>query len=602
MKRIILILGGAFVVVVAGVFIVLATLDINQYKGLIQDQVAAATGRTLTIDGDLKLAISLNPAIQLNGVRFQNAEWGSRPDMAVIERIEASVPLIPLLSGRVEVTRLALVKPDILLERNADGRANWAFSSAETAADAEAEATALAISAIEVDDAVFSFNDAQANSKISAALERLRINITGDLLAPVIQKIDLENLAASMASDSGEDTSIVVAFLTVDATSSGADLSLESIAAGQNITADGTIGPLGRLVAMEGVFPAKLALSLGEFDFDTDLNVDLSAARPKISGSITSETLDLTKLPPTEDVASAKLFPSDPIPMDGLKAVDVDLDIQVARLILQKSLALTNLKTNIKLVDGRLEQSQTAEIAGGTLESDIQFTAPSGVVIISSNGTGISAERIAKDLEATDIITQGLLDYELSLNGRGLSVAALMASLDGSVIGGMGEARIRNDAINLAGADFISQLISNINPFMAQEDFTVAQCAVVNLQVQDGIARTDKGIAFVSDRIEVTSSGSINLADEKIDLNIRPKAKEGLGVGMGKLTQVVKISGSLSNPGIGFDAAGAVRSLGSIAGAFATGGASLLAEGALERGQSAGDTCQAARTWHLAGN
>ncbi|MEQ9446439.1 MAG: AsmA family protein, partial [Rhodospirillaceae bacterium] len=371
---------------------------------------------------------------------------------------------------------------------------------------------------------------------------------------------------------------------------------------GQNITADGTIGPLGRLVAMEGVFPAKLALSLGEFDFDTDLNVDLSAARPKISGSITSETLDLTKLPPTEDVASAKLFPSDPIPMDGLKVVDVDLDIQVARLILQKSLAFTNLKTNIKLVDGRLVQSQTAEIAGGTLKSDIQFTAPSGVVTISSNGTGISAERIAKDLEATDVITQGLLDYELSLNGRGLSVAALMASLDGSVIGGMGEARIRNDAINLAGADFISQLISNINPFMAQEDFTVAQCAVVNLQVQDGIARTDKGIAFVSDRIEVTSSGNINLADEKIDLNIRPKAKEGLGVGMGKLTQVVKISGSLSNPGIGFDAAGAVRSLGSIAGAFATGGASLLAEGALERAQSAGDTCQAARTWHLAGN
>ncbi len=602
MKRIVLIVGGVFVVVVAGIFIVLATLDINQYKGLIQEQVTAATGRSFTIDGDLELALSLNPAIQLNGVRFQNAEWGSRPDMAVIERIEASVPLIPLLSGNIEVTRLALIKPDILLERNADGRANWEFSSSETAAGAEADTTALAISAIEIDDGVFVFNDTQAKSKVSADLEKLRAKISGDLLAPTIEAIDLDNLNASVASGDAEATSVVVTSLTVGANSNGADLSLEATAAGQSIKADGTIGPLGRLIAMDGAFPAKLALALGEFDFNTDINVDLSAARPKISGSVTADTIDLTKLPPTEDAATAKLFPSDPIPMDGLKAVDADLDVQIARLILQKSLALTNVKTKIKLVDGRLEQSQTAEIAGGTMESDIQFSAPSGAVTISANGRGISAERIAKDLEATDIITNGALDYDVSLKGQGQSVAAIMASLNGSIVGGMGQARIRNDAINMAGADFISQLISNINPFMAQEEFTVAQCAVVNLQVQDGIARTDKGIAFVSDRIEVTSSGNINLAQEKIDLNIRPKAKEGLGVGMGKLTQVVKISGPLSKPGIGFDAAGAVRSLGSIAGAFATGGASLLAEGALERGQSAGDACQTARTWHLAGN
>ena len=72
-------------------------------------------------------------------------------------------------------------------------------------------------------------------------------------------------------------------------------------------------------------------------------------------------------------------------------------------------------------------------------------------------------------------------------------------------------------------------------------------------------------------------------------------------MGMGKLTQAVKITGPLSKPGIGVDVAGAARTLGSNAGAFATGGASLLAEGALERGAATGDSCQAARTWHLAG-
>ena len=72
--------------------------------------------------------------------------------------------------------------------------------------------------------------------------------------------------------------------------------------------------------------------------------------------------------------------------------------------------------------------------------------------------------------------------------------------------------------------------------------------------------------------MEVTSSGNINLAQENLDLNIRPKATEGLGIGMSKLTQIIKISGPLSKPGIGIDAVGAVKSLGSIVGAFATGG------------------------------
>lgn len=604
MKRIAMIVGGVVVVLIVGLFVVLATIDVNQYKGVVQEQVAAATGRTLTIEGDMDLAVSLSPAIVLNGVRFQNAEWGSRPDMAVIERIEASVPLIPLIFGNIEVTRLALVEPDILLERNAQGQANWEFASDETPdeAEAEAEATALAVSAIEIDDAKLAFNDAQAGSDVSASLDRLRVNISGDLLAPDVRRLIVEDLKAALGAPDGvAPTEIAISSLSLEAESDGTTLSLDAMAAGQALKAEGTVGSLARLVAMDGAFPAKLALTFGDFDFDTDLSVDLSAERPKVNGTITADVIDLTKLPPAEEVQSAKLFSSDPIPMDALTAADVDLNVSINRIIVQGDLAVTNAKTILKLENGRLTQSQTLDVAGGSISSDVAMAAPAGTLSIKANGKGISAESIAKDLDATDMITQGLMDFDIDLKGGGQSVAAMMASLDGSVVGGMGEARIRNDAINLAGADFLAQLISKINPFVAQEEFTVAQCAVVNLQVQDGVAKTDKGIAFVSDRMEITSSGNINLAEEKLDLNIRPKAKEGLGVGMGKLTQMIKVSGPLSSPGIGLDAGGTVRALGSIAGAFATGGASLLAEGALERGQSSGDTCQAARTWHLAG-
>jgi uncharacterized protein involved in outer membrane biogenesis len=602
MKKIGLIAGGIVIVVFAGIFrifIVLATLDVNQYKGLIEEQAAAATGRTLTIEGDMDLSVSLSPAIVINGVRFQNAEWGSRPDMAVIERVEASIPLIPALFGNISVTRLALVSPDILLERNAQGQANWEFGAEDAAEGVETESSsALAISAIELDDLVFAFKDAQAGTDLSAALERLRVNISGDLTAPDIDRLNLSGLKAT-----ADGTEIEVTSLTMSPVSGGTDIDLQAVLDGEEVTAKGEIGALSNIIAMNGAFPAKLDVSFGPFAFATDLMIDASGARPSLTGSITADEIDLTALPPAEEEPdSDKLFPSDPIPMDGLSAADVELDVSVGKLILQKKLALTNLKNKVTLKNGRLTNNQSADLGGGSMTSDVTLAAPAGTLTIKASGSGMQAQNIARDLEATDIITQGPLDFNVDLSGSGTSVAAMMGSLDGAIVGGMGEGRIRNDAINLAGADFLSQLLGAINPFMEQEEFTVAQCAVINLRVQDGVARTEKGIAFVSDRIEITSSGKIDFGQEKLDLNIRPKAKEGLGIGMGKLTQMVKVSGPLSSPGVGIDAAGAVRSLGSIAGAFATGGASLLAEGALERGQSADDACEAARTWHLAGN
>src|SRR3546814_2746280 len=83
------------------------------------------TGRDLAINGDLKLDIlTLSPSLVVNDVRFANAEWGSRPDMAVVERFEAEVALLPLISGNLVIQRIVLVGADILIETNQQGRTN----------------------------------------------------------------------------------------------------------------------------------------------------------------------------------------------------------------------------------------------------------------------------------------------------------------------------------------------------------------------------------------------------------------------------------------------------------------------------------------------
>src|SRR3546814_20305799 len=81
-------IAGLLVValIVAGV-VVVQNMDFNEYKGLIAAKAKEATGRDLAINGDLKLnLLPLSPSLVVNDVRFANADWGSRPTMAVITR------------------------------------------------------------------------------------------------------------------------------------------------------------------------------------------------------------------------------------------------------------------------------------------------------------------------------------------------------------------------------------------------------------------------------------------------------------------------------------------------------------------------------------
>ncbi|TDH58332.1 AsmA family protein, partial [Dankookia rubra] len=112
-------------VVAAGVF--LASFDLNGQKPRIEAAVKQATGRDLTLAGPIGVKFSLVPTLTVEGAALANMPGGSRPEMAKVRRVELELALLPLLSREVEIRRLRLVAPDILLETDAEGRPNWDF-------------------------------------------------------------------------------------------------------------------------------------------------------------------------------------------------------------------------------------------------------------------------------------------------------------------------------------------------------------------------------------------------------------------------------------------------------------------------------------------
>ena len=106
--RILKYVAGTVIVLVVAAVVVLAVVDFNDYKPELQAQVKQATGRDLTIEGDIKFGLSSTPSLGVSGVPFANAVWGSRPAMATVERFEVQVALAPLISGTIDIQRVLL--------------------------------------------------------------------------------------------------------------------------------------------------------------------------------------------------------------------------------------------------------------------------------------------------------------------------------------------------------------------------------------------------------------------------------------------------------------------------------------------------------------
>jgi AsmA protein len=186
LRTIAIIAGIVIALPILGLGVFLLTFDANAYKPRIIETVRNATGRELTITGALRVKPALVPTVSVEGVSFANAPWGSRPQMATIRRAEASIALLPLLSGEVRFARIVLVEPDILLERRADGTANWQMGAASAApaapraagATSQAPAAAPARRAIAVEDfriekGRISLHDAVSGRQESVAVAEL---------------------------------------------------------------------------------------------------------------------------------------------------------------------------------------------------------------------------------------------------------------------------------------------------------------------------------------------------------------------------------------------------------------------------------------------
>lgn len=141
-KKITLGILGLCVVALA-VFVMV--FDWNWLRGPVERYVTEKTGRKLTIGGDITVKLGWEPVVRVGRVSFQNVEWSKDPLMGQAEALEFVPVLRTFFSDRIVVRRLRAVRPDVVLERTADGKRNWTLGKSDDPAARRTEIRSVSI-------------------------------------------------------------------------------------------------------------------------------------------------------------------------------------------------------------------------------------------------------------------------------------------------------------------------------------------------------------------------------------------------------------------------------------------------------------------------
>src|SRR5512139_3484095 len=164
-RHVLLGLGSVFGVAAIAAAVFISTLDQSKAKQYISAAVSKATGRRLSIDGELKFDLGWTSRVSAKQIQFANADWSKQPQMAEIGDFDVQIDLWQLLTKfRLVLPTVTISQPKLVLEKTADGSANWDFRAAPTGPQKRTEVPI--IERLIIKDGFVSFDNRQTKTQI----------------------------------------------------------------------------------------------------------------------------------------------------------------------------------------------------------------------------------------------------------------------------------------------------------------------------------------------------------------------------------------------------------------------------------------------------
>jgi uncharacterized protein involved in outer membrane biogenesis len=274
------------------------------------------------------------------------------------------------------------------------------------------------------------------------------------------------------------------------------------------------------------------------------------------------------------------LISDEPFDLDVLQRAEGRVEISIGELVLPLG-RIRDLELGGRLEDGRLDIDRVAGVGsrGGRLDGGLELE-PTGA------GYNLHA-RLTLEEARFDLSSAGGdpsrwppvdVDFEIAATGRSPHRLASTATGQGQIV--LGKGVFEDEVVDLLVAGFLRELLQLLNPFAGKEKATELQCAVLAVNMEDGLARFEP-LAIQTDKMTMLGKGEIDLGTEDLDLQWVTKPRKGIGLSASMITNpYIKLGGTLSDPAVELKGMEAVASTGV---AVASLGLSLVAQGMLDR-------------------
>ncbi|WP_445144133.1 AsmA family protein [Dyella sp. Tek66A03] len=327
---------------------------------------------------------------------------------------------------------------------------------------------------------------------------------------------------------------------------------------------------------------------VGGSDIAGSVVFDTGGARPKLSGQMTSQLVRLVDLAPLIGADSNtekqqrgdatlqptdKVLPVEPFRTDRWQAMDADLTFSAARIAREAALPLDAVSTHIVMDDGVMHLDPLAfDLAGGKVNGDVRLDGSKAPMrgVIKLNARHLKLKQLFPTFEPMHT-SLGEINGDTALDARGNSISELLGTATGEVKLLMNDGAISKTLLETAGLN-----VGNIVIGKLFGDKTVKiNCAASDLTAVNGLFQTRLFVFDTEDAV-IKIDGTINFANEHLDLDVRPDSR---GMRIFSLRSPLYVKGTLKNPDVGVQPGPLIlRGGGAVAlGVLATPVAALLA-------------------------
>jgi AsmA protein len=614
LRKIILLVFILIALLIAAVVIAALVIDPDDYREELAQRASQQLGREVRLEGPMELTFFPWLALDIRDVTVGNPPgFDDAPPLAGIERATASIRVLPLLRGDIEIGAVTLERAGLHVVTARGGASNLEglFEPAEPAAESgqPADLSQIRTGSVRFENVVLSLIDLAAGSRTELQVDSLElgsfaagqdvplsldgrlveggetaltmaldgtVRISADLGEVVLSDWSLDYALPAAGAEGEAGGSLVVNPLAEP-------LRIELTGFTNRIEVDGLVAELSAQQPVTAIIgdivraslpAARLSLNGQPLDLEGEATIgETIGGRLAVRG----ERLDLTTLVPESD-AEAGATDTGADGQDGQTAqdfsalgmFDLGFSLDLGELILVEGARLTEVSARSRLSGGELTLDPlSAKLFGGGFDGSarVDFNQQPPEVVLSPELSGIRVAELASLLTGQSPV-DGEGEFTMDLRFRGFGARQILDSLDGSGNFAVAEGVLQGvDLQALIDQELTTDNLGNIARTFGGE--THFRTLSGGLRIEDGVIELP-GVDLAAAGYSATGQGRIDLGANRVDyvlaLDLGEELTQKLPGALRRATQgriPLSISGELTRPTVSVDLAalaeGAIR-------------------------------------------